>query len=125
MKMPNNPYQNYIETEEKILSKEEIVVKALEEILSRLNIAKMALEENNIKLKAENISKVTNAISLMKASLDFEKGGEIAKNLNDIYSFVLEELIKANIKNDAKIIENIIEILTPIYEGFKEAKEKI
>ncbi|WP_457626270.1 flagellar export chaperone FliS [Persephonella sp.] len=120
-----NPYAAYQQNSNHIESKEDLLLTTLEEILSKLNIAKMAIEEENITLKAENITKVTDAVLVLQASLDLDNGGEIAKNLNDIYSFVLEELVKANLRNDKEIIQNVIDILTPIYEGFKEAKEKL
>jgi flagellar protein FliS len=120
-----NPYEVYAKYETETLSKEEILVKTLEELLSVLNIIKIAIEENNLKLKGENISKVSNVIDLLQASLDFEKGGEIAQNLYKIYDFCKVELIQANLKNDPARIDNIIKVIKPIYEGFKEAKNNI
>ncbi len=121
----NNPYEAYTKYEAETLSKEDVLLKTYEEILSLLNIVKLAIEEKDLKLKGENISKVSNAISLLQASLDFDKGGEIAKNLYSLYDFCQRELFEANLKNDISKIDNVINILTPIYEGFKEAKEKI
>jgi len=120
-----NPYDAYIKNMENVASKEELVVKVFEEILSLLNIAIYALEEGDIKTKAENLTKVTDAIAVLQASLDMEKGGEIAENLNKLYDFCIEELLKANITNDKEKIKNIIETLTPIYEGFKGAFENM
>ncbi|EDP73767.1 flagellar export chaperone FliS [Hydrogenivirga sp. 128-5-R1-1] len=121
----NNPYEAYNKYETETLSKEDVLLKTYEEMLSLLNIVKIAMEENNIQLKGEKISKVSNAISLLQASLDFEKGGEIAKNLYNLYDFCQKELLEANLKNDISKIDNVINVITPIYEGFKEAKEKM
>lgn len=120
-----NPYNLYEKNAIETLSKEDVLIKTYEEILSLLNITKMALEKGDIKTKAQNISKITNAITVLQASLDFEKGNEIAKNLNSLYDFILDELLKANIQNNIKHIDNIIDVLTPIYEGFVEAKKKL
>jgi flagellar protein FliS len=120
-----NPYSAYEKNFTQITSKEDLIVKTYEEILSNLNVAKLALEENNIKEKAERITKITDAILVLKASLDTEKGGEIAQNLDKLYDFILEELLKANTLNKIEHIQNVIEIITPIYEGFKEARKKI
>ncbi|RMA93251.1 flagellar export chaperone FliS [Hydrogenothermus marinus] len=120
-----NPYEQYNKYDIETLSSEDALVKAYEELLSALNVVKLAIQENDIKQKATMISKINKALSLFQASLDFEKGGEIAKNLNQIYDFCLQELLKANLNNSTENIDNIIRVLTPIYEGFKEAKEKI
>lgn len=120
-----NPYSAYEQNFSQVESKEDLVVKVYEEILSNLNIAKLAIEQNDIKTKAEKITKVTDAILVMKASLDLENGGEIAKNLEQLYDFILEELVKANATNKTEYIQNVVEVLTPIYEGFKEARKKL
>ena len=120
-----NPYGAYEKQAIETLSKEDLVVKTFEELISQLNIAKIALENKDIKTKAESISKITKALQLLQASLDFEKGGEIAENLNKLYDFCLDQLTKANIENKVEYIQNVIDVLTPIYEGFKEARQKL
>lgn len=120
-----NPYSAYENNYTQIESKEDLLVKTYEEILSLLNIAKFALRETDIKTKAESITKVTDAILVLKASLDKESGREIAENLDKLYDFCIEELLKANTLNKGEHIQNIIEVLTPIYEGFKEARKKL
>ena len=119
--MTGNPYSAYLKNSDNINSKEELLIKAYEEILSLLNISSMAIDEGDIKTKAESISKVTSAISLLKASLDLEKGGKIAETLDRLYDFCLEELLIANLNNDKEKINGVIEVLKPVYEGFKEA----
>ncbi|WP_457639915.1 flagellar export chaperone FliS [Persephonella sp.] len=120
-----NPYSAYVKNMENVESKEELVVKVFEEIISLLNIAVYAVEEGDIKTKAENLTKVTDAIAILQASLDMENGGEIAQNLSKLYDFCIEELLKANITNDKEKIRNVIEVLTPVYEGFKGAFENL
>jgi len=83
------------------------------------------LQENDIKTKAESITKITDAILVLKASLDKESGREIAENLDKLYDFCIEELLKANTLNKEEHIQNVIEVLTPIYEGFKEARKNL
>jgi len=120
-----NPYSAYENNYTQIETKEDLLLKTYEEILSLLNIAKMALKDKDVKTKSESITKVTDALLVLKAALDKEKGGEIAENLDKLYDFCLEELLKANTLNKEEHINNVIEVLTPIYEGFKEAKAKL
>ncbi|NPA12490.1 MAG: flagellar export chaperone FliS, partial [Aquificae bacterium] len=123
--MTQNPYTAYQKNAEIIESKEELLLKTYEEILSLLNIAIYSIEEGDIKTKAESITKASDGIAVLQASLDKEKGGEIAENLDKLYSFCLEELLRANVSNDKEKIKNVIEVLTPVYEGFKEAFTKV
>jgi flagellar protein FliS len=118
-----NPYAAYMKTEEEVLTNERLLLKAYEEMISLLNISIFAIDEGDVKTKAESLTKVTNALSVMQASLDFEKGGEIAKNLDKLYDFCILELVKANATNDKERIKNVKEILETVYSGFKEALE--
>ncbi|WP_456400150.1 flagellar export chaperone FliS [Persephonella sp.] len=121
----NNPYSAYVKNMDNIETKEELLVKVFEEILSLLNIAVYSIEKGDVKTKAENLTKVTDALAILKASLDRENGGEIAENLDKLYDFCMEELLKANMTDDISKIKDVIDILTPIYEGFKGALENI
>ncbi|MDQ7055149.1 MAG: flagellar export chaperone FliS [Persephonella sp.] len=121
----SNPYSAYVKNMDNISSKEELLVKVFEEIISNLNVALYALEDGDVKTKAETITKVTDAIALLQASLDMENGGEIAQNLRKLYDFCIEELLKANVSNNGEHIKNTIDVIQPIYEGFKGALENI
>ncbi len=119
-----NPYKAYA-GEEEITDKGELLLEAYKRMIENLKLAKSAMEEGNVKLKAEILSKVTSAIAVLQASLDFEKGGEIAENLNKLYDFCMLELVKANARNETERIDNVIDIISTILDGFKNAlKEK-
>ena len=95
--------------------------------LSCLKIAKKAIEEgldnsDNIKKKAENIGKATEIIAYLQGSLNLEKGGEIAQNLNEIYDILISELIKANIENNLEIITKSIGVLENLKKAWEDIK---
>jgi flagellin-specific chaperone FliS len=62
---------------------------------------------------------------LLQKCLDFNAGGELAKNLFRVYEHVRQEIIKASTgATDAKNLENAIDYITLIYEGWSEITEK-
>jgi len=75
-------------------------------------------EVKRVKIRAEAFSKVVDILSYLKACLNFEKGGEIAKNLNEIYEVLIEELIRASIRWDEKPVRDSIEILEKLRDAF-------
>jgi len=85
-----SPYDAYIKNQEIVEDKEELLLKTFEAIFSNLNIVKIAIEENIIEKKAQTVKKLIDTFEIMRASLDFEKGGKIAKNLDAIYVFCIE-----------------------------------
>lgn len=118
-------YSAYQKTNETIDDKQELLLKTYEEILSKLNIAAMAVEEHDVSAKAEAISKASDALAVLKASIDFESGGEIAKNLDALYAFCIETLLKASADDNAKAVRDVKDIVEDIYNGFKGAHENL
>jgi flagellar protein FliS len=121
----NNPYQKYIQNEPLPEKKEEILIETYKEILSKLNMLKIAISEKSIKEKTLIIDKLLVGLEILRKSLDFENGKEIAKNLDSIYGFCIEELLKANISDKIEYVQNVIDVITPIKEGFEEAYKSI
>ena len=102
-------------------SKEEILLMLYEGALISLKIARRGIREKNPKLKGEKISKVLAILAELDCALDRENGGELAENLAGIYSYLMNRLTTANIKNDPEALEEVEQLLGKLYEGFKEA----
>ena len=115
-----NPYEVYEKYQNDVVSNEDLLIKTFDRIFDKLNQIQLCIEENLIEQKAMSIAKLIDVFEILRSSLDFEAGGEIAKNLDAIYAFCIDELIKANATNEKEYIENIKEILKPVKEGFEE-----
>ncbi|MFN3505640.1 MAG: flagellar export chaperone FliS, partial [Caldimicrobium sp.] len=76
-----------------------------------------------IKNKANALAKATDILIYLQAILDFEKGGDVAKNLNEIYEILINELISCSFKLDLKKIEDAIEILENLKKTWYSIKE--
>ncbi len=78
-----------------------------------------------VKAKAENLTKAMDILIVLRASLDREKGQEIAKNLDEIYEALINEIVRANMKNDTEILTNVKSILQELREAWEEAERKV
>lgn len=88
-----------------------------------LKQAKMGLEDNDISKFCRFLSKGQAIIAELMNTLDFEKGGEIAKDLDRLYDFMLFYLTEANLHRDPKRIEKVVGLLDIIYAAYKEIIE--
>ena len=77
--------------------------------------------------KAENFddfrSKITKANRILiglQGSLDFNRGGDLASNLGDLYSFCIRQLTKALKTKDALLIADVSRVLEPVISGWDE-----
>jgi len=119
--MNTNPY---LQTEAETLTPGQLLLKAYKDVFDLVEEAKKAIENNDIMTKAKAISKASRIINVLKAALDHEQGGEIAKNLDYLYAVVLDQLALANANNSIENLETVKEILTPLYEAWLEVVKK-
>jgi flagellar protein FliS len=85
-----------------------------------LKLARMKMKENNIAGKGYYMGKATAIVSELTSSLNMEEGGEIAGNLRRLYDFVLERLLKANLKNDLVALGEAEKVLDVLRGAWKE-----
>ena len=83
-------------------------------LMDALADAEGHISRNDIAGKNQSISRATKIIIGLKGSLDFEKGGELARNLDDLYDYATRRLLKANIRNDIEAVQEIKGLLGEI-----------
>lgn len=115
-----NASASYVKNDLENLSQEEIVVKLYEALRIRLQAAIEEINDGNIARKAEHLSRGLAIVFELQASLDMEQGGEIARNLNDLYSYMSSNLITANLKNDTQKIKEALKVVEPLLEAWTE-----
>lgn len=79
-----------------------------------------AINSNQIEARTKAIFKVQDGITELMCSLDFERGGEIANQLRNLYDFYNRHLSEANIKNDVKKVEEVLEMLQSLRNAWDE-----
>jgi flagellar protein FliS len=82
-------------------------VKQLEKSLELLNLNKEGKDPSRIETIGKAIIKTRDIITELMVSLDFDKGGEIAKNLFALYTWFNKELLEAHMNLDIKRIGEV------------------
>lgn len=81
---------------------------------------------DHAKLKYQNLGRATEILKVLKLTLDKEKGGELAKNLDDIYKALLDDLMRIIIEgDDSETIRKMVKILKDLRESWEEVENKI
>jgi flagellar protein FliS len=78
-----------------------------EALLDRLAIARGHLERGRTAAKGESLSRAIALVESLSASLDLERGGEIAENLRALYDYAMRRLLEANLRNDPAAIDEV------------------
>jgi len=118
------PYQAY-QTNSVATSNQKQLVIMLFDGMSRFTTqALTALEERDFEAVHMNLHKTGKILLELLATLNEAKGGEIARNLKNIYLFCYEQVVVANLKKDAQRIREVQQILNNVGDGFRAIGQK-
>ena len=124
--MVKNPAQTYLQNMVESASPIEHIIMLYDKAISCIEEAIKLFDQKDDfeKRKAfiHNIDRVYDIVSFLKTFLDMEKGGEIAKNLNQIYTIILNTLVKPDKTKDELI--KISEILKDLKEAWEDVKKQ-
>lgn len=126
MNNKNNPLHAYKETSIKTASGGKLILMLYDGAIKQIDIAIDLIDKgpkhydktNNAIIKAQDI------VTELMVSLDFEKGGDIAKNLFSLYMFFNQQMVNANISKDKELLERIRKLISDLRETWGEVINK-
>ncbi len=121
----NAAYKKYKETSITSASREKLLLMMYEGAIKFTKKAMQDMEQKNISGKCENIGRAYDIILELNNTLDHKVGGDLSAQLEQLYMFMTEQLAKANIHNDMSALQNVLKLLETLYEGWKQAVDKI
>lgn len=86
----------------------------LDGALSRIAAAKGHMQRGEVAPKGECLGKAIAIVDGLRAALDYDKGGEIARNLGALYGYMERRLLEANLCNDLARLDEVARLLTEI-----------
>jgi len=90
--------------------------------LERVEQAKQAVEQGNDQEKFILVEKIVAIINGLRASLNFEQGGDIAITLDQLYAYMLERIFAADSKEDEQaVLEEIEKLMAEVKSGWDQA----
>jgi flagellar protein FliS len=124
--MSNNYGLNkYKQTSVTTASRGQILLMLYDGALKYCKLAIEAVNTRNLVDKGKYILKVQDIINELTVTLDHKVGGEISKELERLYNFMIEQITEANIKNEAKPLENTMKLLETLREGWAAAVQQV
>ncbi|WLT06799.1 flagellar export chaperone FliS [Gilliamella apis] len=121
-KMGSQAYKQVnLETSVSQASPHQLIVLLFDGALNAIRLAELYIQKGNIAGKGKAISKAINIIDNgLKSCLDLKQGGEIAENLDQLYQYISQQLVFANLHNDAQILQTCFDLLNNIAQAWRE-----
>ncbi len=111
----------YIENAVKTASPAKLIEMMYEKAVELLKDAKDALNKNDYITTNEKIKRTQDIVTELNISLDIEKGGEIAKGLRSLYSYMYRTLIEATVKKDVQKIDEVLGYFEELLDAWRIA----
>ncbi len=115
-----NPARAYLATQVETTTQGELLIMLYEAAIKFLKRARMEIDNKDYAKKGIYISKAMAIIHELSESLNKEKGGDITPRLASLYHFCTSQLIKANIRMDTKMIDEVIRILDGLRSAYAQ-----
>lgn len=89
-------------------------------VLERIATAKGAIERQNTELKGVSISKAISIIGGLQASLADIEGNEIAQNLDNMYVYMTQQLMHANLESSQDKLNEVTTLMLDIKSAWEQ-----
>ncbi|TSA06659.1 MAG: flagellar export chaperone FliS [Deltaproteobacteria bacterium] len=115
-----NGYGAYKRTSVETADQKSLILICYDEAIRSLQIGKDGFLKKAFEEKARQFIRAQDFISELLSSLDLEAGGEIARNLSDIYNFCLRHIMRGDINRDMKAIDDVIAMLSELRSAWAQ-----
>ena len=116
--LANQGYAVYANNKVMTASPGELTLMLYEAAIKFSNFAVVAIEEKKVEKAHNNIMKVESIIQEFQSTLDHKYS--VAKDFDEVYSYLMLRLREANLKKDREIMEEILEHLRTMRDTWKE-----
>ena len=119
----SNPYNVYKQNSVNLASSQQLLLMLLDGAVKYTKIARLAILEKDIPRAHKELIRVQDIFLELMITMD--KNTKYMEDLYNLYEFIKNELVKANMKKDVKIIDEVLPIIEEIRDMWYEVDKKI
>lgn len=83
-------------------------------------LAREAIQGGDLETQHTNLLKTQRILTELMSSLDRKAGGAVADNLFQLYAYMLEQLVLANLHDKADLVDGVLTLLRDLRESWLE-----
>jgi flagellar protein FliS len=95
-----------------------LILMLFDGLLDSLVSARGHIEHGNIAEKGKALSRASRIVLGLQGALDFNQGGDLARNLDDLYGYVTRRILQANVANDVAMIDEVRSLMLEIRDAW-------
>lgn len=113
-------YQNNLDLEVLSATPLQLVQMLYQGAFQSVNGAVKCLECGDIRGRSRQINKACAILEELIISLDREQGGEVAKNLAELYSYMHQRLVEANVQQAKAPLQEVAKHLNTLLQAWQQ-----
>ncbi len=120
---PHTGLRSYQVNDISTSSQSQLILMLYDGALQAVNQSIQCMGQKDVAGRSRYILKAQDIINELSLALDMKQGGEVSKTLEQLYQFVLNQLIQANITSDKMYLESVIKVLSPLRDAWSRIAE--
>lgn len=113
----------YVDTAVSEAGPHKLVEMLYDNALKQMKLAKIFIEQKDYEKKARHINNALSSVMLLRDGLNPDKGGEIAQNLDALYSYCYRRIMEASVENNVSILDEVTEYIQDLKSAWLEMPE--
>jgi flagellar protein FliS len=107
-------------TQAAVANRVELIQMLFDGLIDSLSAARGHIERQSIEDKSKALTRASRIVVGLQAALDLDKGGELAANLNELYSYIVRRLLHVNVHNDLEALKEVHSLVTEVREAWRQ-----
>ena len=120
-----NMQQNYLANQVMQASPKRLIELLFEGCIKNLKQATLAIEQENINLAHNKLVRAQDIILELRSSINEEVGGQVAQQFIQLYEYMNQQLLQANLKKEVALIEQVQQMVTELLETWKQMEVSV
>lgn len=98
----------------------ELVVMLYDGAIGFVGDAREAADRNDIAGRTRAVSRALAIVMELQNNLRLDEGGDVARELDRLYSYMTTRLLDSNVKRDRRALDEVYRLLTTVREGWAQ-----
>ena len=120
-----NAYNTYRQTQAQTATPGELIVMLYRGAVRFVASGIEGIEAHNVEVAHNFLLRAQAIINELLESIDVERGGEVARNLWQLYEFMNRRLVEANLRKDAEPAREVEQLLRDLLPAWEEAARQM
>jgi flagellar protein FliS len=103
-----------------VANKVELIQMLFDGLIESMMSAQGHIKHGAIAEKGKSLARANRILFGLQGALDFEKGGDLATNLNELYSYVTRRLLHINLNNDLTALAEVHGLMSEIRQAWRD-----